>query len=329
MDSYLWTGYTCLTGGGRYAAAWFGPAEMTNDPYLTARGAFLAIVDLQTGGAALVDQRVALIRSAVGCGPRDEVAALRGDGDGVGRTEVFSVRATDATAGPISTLEAVARHPAPTGSHVYLSTGIGVVDVARPGEPVATALAGEVVDLQADEQGGVRVARLDRGTVSIHDLPPGSAELGPEIAAGPVGHLELAQGVGGRSVVVGRPTHLRRGIPAMRTDELPDAVSLDGSVAVALGDDRSRPSAQDPAADASVAIVAQPSGGSPEPSAELSLTAADADPIATFTGPASPCAVPRNDPAVQVVQPSPQQVEWAAHKAVRVGVPRGGVSRRR
>jgi hypothetical protein len=29
------------------------------------------------------------------------------------------------------------------------------------------------------------------------------------------------------------------------------------------------------------------------------------------------CAIPRNDPAVQVVQPSPEQVEWAVHRAVR------------
>lgn len=257
------------------------------------------------------------MRSAVGCGPEDEVAGLRADGDGGPRTEVFTVRAEAARAGGIRVLDMAARYPAPTGSQVYLSTGSGIAEVSHPADPVVTAAGSELVDLHATSAGGLRLARVHEGTVSIHDLPAGARALSPAIATGPIGHLSLAEGSRGRSLVVGQPTDVRRGVPVLRSDSLPDAVSLDGSAAVTLEDVTAQPKGSAPNGDESVAVVVTSIGESADPPVDLALNSADSTPIASIAGPTSPCSVPRNDPAIQVLQPSPEQVEWAAHKAVR------------
>ncbi|HMJ76684.1 MAG TPA: hypothetical protein VK507_11970, partial [Iamia sp.] len=314
MDSYMWTGYSCTTGSGRYVASVFGPAEMTNDETLRQRGALLAVVDLVEGDVEVSTERVALTRAALGCGAGDEVVALRRLGDDGASTAVFRVDpATGSSTAPVVVPAAVS-HPTGIGTRILASAGATVVEVtaADPTAPVATAEA-EIVDLRALPDGRLRLLEATDETVTARDANPATGQLGAALARGAIGDLRLAEG---RGVVrlVGTPTEVAAGAPLVRVDTGIDAVSLQGIATVELETVPGAAAAETEVVEVRAVNLRTRARG------ETTVVAIPVDVAhtdASIEGPSSPCAVPRNDTNTQVMQPSPEQVEWAVHKAVR------------
>lgn len=321
MDTSMWSGTTCVTGSGRYLAASFAPVEMANDPLLLDQGAFLAVVDLEDLAVRMVPERVAFKYHTPGCGPDDEITALRhlGRTDDSESTDTELLR-IDPDAGQVSEAVTVGGHltsPAPVGDVTYASTDFAAVSVDFDGavETVVEAEA-QVVDLHANEAGGLDYLLATSDTVEAHRVAAGASasQVGEPMATAPLGDLRWAPGQGGDNRLVGQPEDsVADEIELVEAEQIPDAVSLEGEITVASASVADDADLETEAAEVEVTDVAE---GETE-TTTVSLAGGE-DAVgaqANYTTPT--CAVPRNDPAVQVMQPSPEQVEWAAHKAVR------------
>ncbi len=145
------------------------------------------------------------------------------------------------------------------------------------------------------------------------------------LAEAPAGGLRLAPGRAGRNRLVGRPEQvISSELPLIPADWRPRAVSLDGSLLVErVG---SAGVQGDGAPSEGPVIVSRAIDSGTRTSETVRATAWTAVPGAAV--PVAPvpaaantktpkCPVPRNDHRIQVMQPLPAQVEWAAHRAVR------------
>lgn len=325
MESSMWSGWTCVTGSGRYLGAVFGPVELLSDERLRNAGAFAAVVDLANRSAVMVPERVAYKHHAVGCGPTDEISLLRHVGDQeVDASQLISVDVT----GHVTGTHEVAAHltsPAPVGSVTFAASGYTAVRVAESGQvDIVAEESGQVVDLHANSLAGLDYLVVDNAAVTARRTD----EAGEPVTVGvaTLGDLRWAAGRNGENQLVGAPSAPVHGVDVVPAVDRPAAVSLDGTALVNTTADLDAAAVGvDEQAIRSVDVVqvevSDPRGGETA-DAVLSLETAgmarlDAVVAAAenYTNPK--CAVPRNDPALQVLQPSPGQVEWAVHKAVR------------
>lgn len=106
LDVAAWSGYSCLTGDGRYAVAVVAPSYYANNQMLRDRGAFAYVVDVRSGTVRPVVAGVALKYYSPGCGSGDVVTLTRNLGEDQGRTELISVNAVTATISHSVTLAA-------------------------------------------------------------------------------------------------------------------------------------------------------------------------------------------------------------------------------
>src|SRR5262249_24424004 len=60
FETDMWIGQACVTGSGRRAVVVYAPRQFTNKELLMQRGAFAAVVDLNTGAVTKLAERVSL-----------------------------------------------------------------------------------------------------------------------------------------------------------------------------------------------------------------------------------------------------------------------------
>lgn len=303
MDSRLWIGYACLTGSGRYVAAAFAPTEFLDDPGLRDAG-FLAVIDIDRGEASLVDGLVTMAYHNPGCGPSDEIAAVRRQiVPEVGpSTEVLAVDASRGTIAWRRSEPGSLTSPAPTQDQVFLSGGFDLVSVRQHGLDRISSFSGEVVDLVASE-GTVDLSIVEGDTIRAYRDAAGDPSL---VVVARVGQVRWSALPSGNKVTVVGQAAIHQPDRAITASEHPDAVSPDGSMVLIP---------EEPGATYQVT-------GPGEVATTEQLTFSG--PVATLDGDASfepladpACAIPRNDPSIQILQPSTEQIEWAAHRAVR------------
>jgi hypothetical protein len=340
IDTAGWTGESCVTGSGRFAAVTFAPREFANRPILRDRGAWGGVVDLTNGARWLLPQRVALKYHTPGCGVGDDVAFLRHLGTDQAQTEVFVVDAAARRITGTYKVDGQLTSAVPTGGGIAASGGRSLVSVNPAGVVSVLAQAdGDIFDVHAarngtidylvsvpdsvDRPGRLTAYAVDRGGVVIH-----LAEAKP-------GELRIALGRGGANRLVGDPIEVDPRVPdhvdprveVVRTSTLPEAVSLDGSALVDAVVSKVPSQAPDPeaAGDDAETLVTSHDPRSNEQTQEApvrreAFVTTDQPPASTSGGTAlqpPKCAVPRNDANVQVMQPTGAQVEWAANRAVR------------
>jgi hypothetical protein len=80
LSSDQWIGQACLTTSARRAVVVYAPRTFTNDPVLALRGAFAAVVDLDSGRVRKLPVRTSLAYFNPGCGA-GESAMLTQEGD--------------------------------------------------------------------------------------------------------------------------------------------------------------------------------------------------------------------------------------------------------
>ncbi|HEU0130061.1 MAG TPA: GDSL-type esterase/lipase family protein [Mycobacteriales bacterium] len=317
MEADGWTGYSCVTGSGRYVAVTFAPRAAANRPVLRDRGAWAAVLDLRDGSRWTLPERVALKYHTPGCGTGDDVAFVRHLGRDQEATEVLLVDAAARRVVARPRVRGQLTAAVPFGSAVAAAAGRRVVAVDRAGHVRELAAApGPVFDLHPASGGALDYLVAAPDTVTaVRRGRDGSLTA---LADAALGSLRIAPGRGGANALAGDPRHVARGVRVLRTTGRPEAVSLDGSAVVtglAAG------------GDGGTTVTSAVPGGHEAPSTSQVVGPAFPDapgaalPAATTAGATASgppkCAVPRNDPSIQVMQPTAAQVEWAAHRAVR------------
>ena len=345
IDVGPWGGSVCVTGSGRYAVAVFAPLKASNDPKLMMAGALAAVVDTTTGQAKAVAAGVQFSYFNPSCGPGDRALLTRAVGDEdteAGRsTDLLTV---DAAAGKVVRtrhIDAQFTTPAPGPDGDYGIVAGQLVKVSPTGGSV-TKLGhpqGRPFAVQATGGGAVDVVSADGDTAVAQRFGGGKFTT---TASGPRDRVQLFGLSGGRDALVGqvsRSAGLPSDLTTVAEDKQVDTISGSGHLIVeeTLAREAAAAAAQpltpvDPDQAGQVRFRVRAVAGRKDSAALVDTTSAptldvdlqafspvqsvQAAPSAAAASSGSPCMIPRNDPAIQPLQPSPNQVEWAVDNAV-------------
>ncbi|GAA3345753.1 hypothetical protein GCM10020358_53980 [Amorphoplanes nipponensis] len=324
-DLGAWTGYVCTTGSGRYAVAVYAPVIATNRPAATMAGAFASVVDLATGTARHLVTGVQLAYFNPACGPSDRVLLTRAVGREGERTDLLAVDAVTAEVESTRRIDRQLTTPTPAPDGDYGIAGGRLVKVGATGRLTAVATpAGQPFAVEATSGGAVDLVSV-RGEQAVAQRWQGGRLT--RTGTGPRQRLQLFRGAGGNRLV-GDVTKVRSGVPGLstlRAERPVRAVSAQGHLMV----ERVAPT------DKAVELTTRAAhsgreingsisaGGGPTLSVPLpgrpaakAGPAVRAGPAARLAEDAPACAVPRNNPSVQPLQPSYNMVEWAVEQAV-------------
>jgi hypothetical protein len=344
IDIGPWSGSVCVTGSGRYAVAVFAPQQAVNKPALAAAGGIAAVVDTTTGQAHTVATGVQLAYFDPSCGPGDRALLTRETGaiDSHPQTDLLTV---DAAAGKVVQTRHIAAQfttPATAPDGDYGVVGGQLVKLAASGGSYTTLgrPQGATFGVQASADGAIDVVSVNGAKAFAQRYTNGRFTT---TATGPRDRLQLFGLRGGHNTLVGQVTK-QAGAPADLTTvpETRQVSGLSGEGHLVVEEAMSSQSAQSaakpltaasPDAAGSIQLKLRTVAGGAEQTSTVATTSApilDVDldalsPVQTVTPkPANSsfgidqprCAVPRNDPTVQPLQPSPNQVEWAVDNAV-------------
>ncbi|KAB8180781.1 SGNH/GDSL hydrolase family protein [Microbispora catharanthi] len=371
MDTDQWIGNACLTGSGKRVMAVYAPRHFTNRPQLFARGAFAAIIDVDSGAVTKLKDQVTLAYFNPGCGADGTVALTQGADEEhptsrLLRVETGGGKVTDSVVIPGQITSAV-----PYRDGFVAARGNALVSLSTTGKMKSLAVAASVpFDVHVDAQGGVAFAEQATGDVTVRYHAEGKTRM---LAKGPLGALSVRSGSDGRVFLLGETDEVRS-LPG-KTSLLPGPaagqISSDGKLVVksaarsglrqglrgdprdtripGVGKDSGGPEAIDvaaevPATEANLNFEVSPAARqAPEirtgsvlnprlaaiakSRAKKTVGAAEKPAATSASGAAlaaeSPiddgytCAVPRNDPNLQVYQPHWRQVEWAVDQLVQ------------
>ncbi|WHT22586.1 hypothetical protein N8J89_16430 [Crossiella sp. CA-258035] len=325
LDSDQWIGNACATASGNKLVVVYAPRAFTNREELFDRGGFTAVVDLGSGAVTPVAARTSLAYFNPGCGADEKVALTQAGQD---KTGVLLLDATTAKLSPRIELPGQATSAVPSGNDVLVA-GLGRLErVSQVGKrDVVTATAGIAQRLRPDAGGGVVFSEYDRTESRIRRHAGGRATT---LATGKFGEIGTTVGRGARVYITGAATTGELPAEVRKLDVPVSAqVSSDGEAAIVGQQDpipspgmaatrqttieiRSTKTGK-PVRFAVEPVPVRPAPG-PTPGGGAALARAAA--LDTVDAGAV-CSVERNDPRVQVYQPAPRQVEWAANAAVQ------------
>ncbi len=354
-DDSSWTGYQCMSGDGRFAAVAILPASAVNIEDARDHGGFAYSVDLGSGAVHPIAAGVALKYYSPGCGSGHDAVFTVQLGENQQTTQLLTADlATGAVADSV-TVPGQVTSAVPTSAGPLGVLGGSLVTLSSTGKPVVVAhVTGTAYDLRSAADGGVSFldAQAGAATATVDHEHGGTVST---LGSGPLTRLELFGGRAGRAVLSGATRTTSAQLASAGVISVSDAglatgaqaSSLDGDALLAPSTAAKQTAPQlfatrtakllndaqaTPAAHASDALPAYQiplsSFGSPAPTQNVLLQPkGDAAPTVAqrsaapkaITTPAATqtptCAVPRLDPAKQVMQPSPAQVNWAAQMA--------------
>lgn len=354
FDTDRWVGNACVTGSGERLVVAYGPRSFTNDPDVFRRGAFTATVDLTSGAVERLDVRGTLEYFSPACG-RDETAVVTQSGGAhLDATRLVTVDAEAARVVDTVEVPGQVTSAVPTPEGLVAAAGAAVVRIEDDGTPtplgraaaapfrLTLAADGALVYLDHDgETSTVRRLTADRLRRPRPDVAV------PALASGPLTGVGITSTARGDVLVTGSA---RRAVL-----RLPSGVALVGgdkdATASVLGEVLVRTTGVVTGSERAAAVAAGAEPGTlvdlsvtsvaTGRSADLSAVVGDGTPEAVadvpleglragpgMSAPAGPvraddpvsidrtCAVPRNDPRSQAMQPKPRQVEWVVNRAV-------------
>lgn len=196
-----WVGNACLTGSGRRAVVAYAPRTFADQADAFDRGAFAAVVDLDSGAVVKLPVTTTLAYFSPGCGAA-ETAVLTQENAKLGKTRLITVDAAKGTVLRRVTVAGQATSAVPVGDRVAAAVGSRLVSVDGKGhERTLTATSGPAFDLHADSTGAL--AFVDRaGTSSTAERFAGGRLTA--LATGPLGTVGIAPGGHGRLFLTGR-----------------------------------------------------------------------------------------------------------------------------
>jgi lysophospholipase L1-like esterase len=328
-DTDQWIGNACATASRRTVAVTYAPRSFTNHADLFRRGAFTALVSLDTGEVTKLPLLGSLAYYSPGCGTGEQVIFTQGAET---RTRLVPVDAATRTPGKPVVLPGQVTSAVPIVHGVVAAEAGRVVKIAPDGTRTTVAeTSGVPFELHPDAGDGVVfLDHRDADAQVKRAEPAGDVRV---LAEGPLESVGL--GADGDIVhITGaartRPGALPRFVRKLDTTKdarISGGLVLTGVASRAAWDaDPSDPrrtvriSGTDAGTGQPVGFDV-PAGASvdsrPSPvlrtgSARAAATGSVSDPIEGERT----CAVPRNDPRNQAMQPKPRQVEWAVDQAV-------------
>jgi hypothetical protein len=350
FETDQWIGNACLSGSGRRLAVVYAPRTFTNEERLFDRGGFAAVVDLVSGTVVKLPVMSSLAYFSPGCGA-GSTAVLSQFGGVAGQTRLLSVDLDTAkVAAPVTVgIELTSAVPVPGGIVAAASEQLVRVDKAGKASGL-TRTAGVAYGLVPDAAGRVVFLEHAGDQARVRLADGARRSVASTLAQGARTGLGLARAAGGRVFITGETATLPAALPAAITRvPAPAGAALSSRGELVLtrvgfaGDNRQL--ASDPSVPRAVAVTAKvrktgrevrfgvhasaarpgstPPGRSAHPKLSVSRPAG-LRVAPSLASPASPvedeteryCAVPRNDPRNQALQPRPRQVEWAVDQAV-------------
>lgn len=339
VEADQWVGNSCLTADGAHAVAVFAPRTFSNDERLFNEGAWAATVDTRTGVVRSLGRGYSLSYANPGCGDGTNAALIRHSNTG---TELGSFNAADAAAGAAWTtkLDHHVTSAIATADGTILAAGPdGIERISRDGEvtqAVKTDGAAYELTIAGDrftfaEHDG-RAATIRTGTVRN----TGAVQDVREVGTGELTKVGLSRDAAGGTYVTGLEAKAPLPVSMHRIDNAgaDAAVSTGGRLAVnavtapplAPGDGATTVSEPPLLIDATAVATGQNVrlrvSGNDGGSRLLAASAGEVGKVSTRGSSSNPseaervCAVPRNDPRRQALQPKPRQVEWAVNRIV-------------
>ncbi|MEV8436233.1 RICIN domain-containing protein [Actinosynnema sp. NPDC051121] len=338
-----WVGNACVTGSGKRAVVVYAPRTFTNDEKLSNRGGYTAVVDLASGAVTELPIRTTLAYFNPGCGADDVAALTQGADTDLGKTGVFTL---DTATGALSARtelrsQLTSAVPTPKGLVVAAAGTLALVGEGGKLERL-NPTRGVAYNLTPDADGGVVYAQgADKDGVEVRRFP-GSGKESALLATGRSGEVGIARGTQGRVFLTGKPAKVEK-LPksVVKLDvDVRAEVSTAGEAAVTglrasgKADLATQPvhiAAKSTKTGRDLGFTVNPAdnpvrrAGSKPEGVTIQQSPANGDATTAEVGiaaddPDSLCSVPRNDPAIQVMQPKPKQVEWAANMAIEGGL---------
>ncbi|WP_328748891.1 hypothetical protein OHT57_25935 [Streptomyces sp. NBC_00285] len=348
IDTDQWIGQTCVTGSGDRAVVVYAPRQAVNDQQGFQQGAFAAVVDLADGRVTKLPELVSLAYFNPGCGDGEQAVLTRPEG---GDTELLTVDTARAKLVRQQTVPGQLTSAVPFGEKIAAVSGDSVVSVDAKGATNTLARTGGTpFRLVPDAHSGLAYQVPDGKKVQVRRVTSaGSDKL---LGSGTLGALAV-RGNGGRVFLTGSDAEdAVKALPkSWQTLDVPASaeVSTTGDLALTSVGNGSEASggkkaaatgaqpvgigAVLPGSDTTVDFTVRPKAAAQgaEQSPALSdgvhtdsvsapsatAAASDDDPSAVTTDPDRACAVTRNDPKLQSLQPSNAQAEWATDLAVQ------------
>ncbi|MFK4070424.1 hypothetical protein [Streptomyces sp. NPDC029674] len=135
FDTDAWIGNACVTGSGKRAVVVYAPRTFTNKPELMARGAFAAVVQLETGAVTKLPLQVSLSYYNPGCGVGESAVLTQSGGEEKGATRLTRLDAvTGKLSKPVETKGQVTSAVAAKGGAIMAAAGAQVVRVDGDGK---------------------------------------------------------------------------------------------------------------------------------------------------------------------------------------------------
>jgi RHS repeat-associated protein len=324
LDAASWMGEQCLSGDGRYAAVTTLPLGAANDQALLDHGAVAYRVDLDTGSAEVVAMGVSLRYHTPGCGVGDEAVFTSSPGTDESSTTIVSVNlATGTTSTSHVTGEVVSVVPSGHGGLVG-TFGSTLVSLPASGSGKPSAIAevqGQPYELHPDISGAVDLLSIIPGAKRATAWQEQGGVL-RHLGSGPMAQLTIQGGRLGHNLLVGadylNQDEPLRAIPAAALQGAVTAVSLDGDLVLGTGRQLANaadPPALDVANRRTIRMAAGPAVSRKAFTAVLEATTAHSAGARLTSTQTPACAIPRNDPTRQVLQPGTAQVDWASQMA--------------
>ncbi|WP_234543583.1 hypothetical protein [Streptomyces shenzhenensis] len=356
IDTDQWIGQSCVTGSGDRAIVVYAPRQAVNDQQGFQRGAFAAVVNLVNGTVTKLPELVSMAYFNPGCGDGEKAVLSRPEGNGTQLLTIDAdqgkVAGRQTVAGELtSAVPFGAGIAAATGDAVVSVDRQGHLRTltraqGTPFRLVPDAHDGLAYQVPTADKKKVQVRRV---TEAGSDKLLASGLLGALSLRGTGGHV-FVTGKDAQDDVFGPdlPKSWKiLDVPAASEVSTTGLLALTGvgngagtaggrktttGTALPVGIDalvpgtgktfefRVKPKAQKPAegSEQSPALAAPPTGGSSGTRKPDAVEATDPDsPVHSTTDPDRSCAVTRNDPKLQSLQPSPAMVEWATDLAVQ------------
>jgi hypothetical protein len=349
FDTDQWIGNACVTASGKRAVVVYAPRSFTNKEASSHRGGFTAAVDLESGAVTKLRTRSSLAYFSPGCGD-GESAILTQEGDeNLDKTRLMRVDAAAGTVAKPIEVPGQLTSAVPTREGIVGADSGALVKVSESGtRRLITPTTGVAFKIAPDADGGVVFMEHDKERVAVKRSVGGKVTT---VATGQLSALDVSVGRAGRVSITGTADPgARTDVPSVSVIKAPRGAQLSTEGRLAVTSIRKvrqpdpRLPTQQPLAPQTVDITAVV----PTTGKQITLTATPdlpnmIDPVSADLGraphptisappkaqkqaadPHNPadfaeryCAVPRNDPANQAMQPKPRQVEWAVDQAVR------------
>ncbi|MCQ4083995.1 SGNH/GDSL hydrolase family protein [Streptomyces sp. RB6PN25] len=344
----MWIGNSCQTDPGHLAVA-YAPRDFTNSEQLMERGAFTAIVNLDDGSVKKLPLNASLAYFDPTCDTTAHSATFTQlDGDKTRLTTVddsgkqtskvaVNAEITSATTaggklvgatgnqlvsisddGQLSTLAKGTWTP--YDIHADLSGGIDFVDQGRNQQAAKRYAAGKVTAFATSPLNKIALQQSANGTVFLTGSPMSSTALPKGMAKAGVSPDAVLSSTGMLAVntvtAPGVAARVKQPIGTLRPEDTATTPVEITATVPATGKTAQFAAQQTDTAGRGIGNAASPSLASAG-SSRMNPNDSPGSTSHDTTDPDRWCAVARNDPNIQALQPTSNQVEWAVDMAVR------------